>query len=63
MDITLQESAKTISLQHEMISGYLAESENMRLKYKKIILEVTDVSKLKSIYQNFVTENERYGNL
>ena len=63
MDMTLQESAKAIAIQHEMLSGYLSESENMRLKYKKIILEETDISKLNSIYENFVTENERYGNL
>jgi hypothetical protein len=63
MNMSLQESASAIALQHEMISGYLAESENIRLKYKKIILEETDISKLKPIYDNFVTESDRYGDL
>ena len=63
MNMTLQESAKAIKLQHEMLSGYLSESENLRLKYKKIILEENDLSKLKLIYENFVTESDRYGNL
>jgi hypothetical protein len=63
MGMTLLESAKAIALQHEIISGYLAESENLRLKYKKIILEENDISELKSIYENFFTEAERYGNL
>ena len=63
MSMTLQESAKAIKLQHEMLSGYLSESENLRLKYKKIILEENDLSKLKLIYENFATESDRYGNL
>ena len=63
MGLTLQQSAKAIVLQHESLSGFLSESENLRLKYKKIILEETDLSKLRSHYENFVTENERYGNL
>ena len=61
--LTLQQAAKSVKVQHEIQSGFLSESENLRLKYKSLIVNETDVSKLKSHLDRFIIENERYGEL
>lgn len=63
MGITLQQSASTICLQHDSQAGFLAESENIRIKYKNIIINEADITKLKGHLENFITEHEKYSNI
>ena len=60
-NISLQESAKLIIMQHEIRSGFLSENETLRLKYKDLICKETDIANLKKIVNNFVVENSKYG--
>jgi hypothetical protein len=61
--ITLQEAAKMILTQHEILSDCLSEFENIRLKYKKKILKETDLKNLNPILEQFYTEFDRYSHL
>ena len=61
--LTLQQSANAIKIQHEIQSGFLSESENIRLKYKDLIANETDISKLKMHFDDFMIENDMYGAL
>jgi hypothetical protein len=63
MGLTLQQSASAICLQHDSQAGFLAEGENVRIKYKNIIINETDITKLKSHLENFMTEHEKYSHL
>jgi hypothetical protein len=60
-DVSLQESAKLIIMQHDIRSGFLSENETLRLKYKELICKETDIANLKNIVNNFVVENSKYG--
>lgn len=59
-EVTLQEAAKIIKLQHEFRSGLLAESENLRMKYKKMIAEETNIENLKNHFTSFKNEIDKY---
>lgn len=63
MNLTLQEAATAIVLQHNAQSGFLAESENIRIKYKNLIINETDISQLKVHLENFITEHEKYSSI
>lgn len=58
---TVHEAANIIVLQYDMESSFLAESENIRIKYTDIIREETDIKRLKEIVQDFYTEHYFYG--
>jgi hypothetical protein len=60
-DISLQEAAKLIIMQHDIRSGFLSENETLRLKYKDLICKETDIANLKNIVNSFVVENSKYG--
>jgi hypothetical protein len=60
-NVSLQEAAKLCLIQYEMQSGYLAESENIRIRYKNIIQEETDLKNIKGIISDFHTAHQRYG--
>lgn len=60
MDISLNDSAKMIKLQHEMASSKLAEFENIRIKYKNLITNETEISNLKSILNSFYVQFRNY---
>lgn len=61
--ISLQESAKQIMLQHEIESTYLAETENLRMKYANIVRNENDIVNLKTIYNDFEVECYKFGYL
>jgi hypothetical protein len=60
-NISLQEAAKQSLIQYEIQSGYLAESENIRIKYKNILQEETDLKNIKGIISEFQTAHQKYG--
>ena len=59
-NISLQESAKLIKLQYEFQAYEFAESENLRLKYKKLIIEETDIKNLKTHVTSAIIEHDGY---
>jgi hypothetical protein len=59
----LQTSAKQIVLQYNLTSGFLAESENIRIKYQDLIINESDISKLKPLLEQFNIEYSSYGKL
>ena len=61
MGITLQQSASAICLQHDSQAGLLAESENIRIKYKNIIINEADITKLKGHLENFISKPRSSG--
>lgn len=61
--ISANEAAKIITLQYDMESSYLAESENIRTKYVDLIRAETDIVNLKEIVRDFYTEHHSYGSL
>lgn len=60
-NISLQEAAKHCLIQYEIQAGYLAESENIRVKYKDIIEKEKDIKNIKTIVNDFETEHHKYG--
>lgn len=62
-EISLQEAARTIMLQHEIQSGMLAENEAIRVKFTNLIRKEKDISKLKNIYRDYETVTSKYGSL
>jgi len=60
-NLSLQEAAKHCMIQYEIQAGYLAESENIRVKYKNILEKETDIKNIKSIVNEFETEHHKYG--
>lgn len=58
--LTLRQSADSIILQHEIKSGFLAESESVRLKYKNLVVNEKDIANLKNIYKDFL-DLQKYG--
>lgn len=62
-EITLQEAAKRICLKHDFQSGYLAEVETLRMKYKDLICDETDIKNLKVTAENFDKEVVSYGQI
>ena len=61
--LSLQEAAKRICLKHDFQSGYLAEVETLRMKYKDLICDETDIKNLKNILENFNKEVVTYGQI
>jgi len=61
--LTLQEAAKRICLKHDFQSGYLAEVETLRMKYKDLICDETDIKNLKTTIENFNKEVITYGQI
>lgn len=61
--LTLQEAAKRICMKHDFQSGYLAEVETLRMKYKDLICDETDIKNLKPIIENFNKEVITYGQI
>jgi hypothetical protein len=62
-NISLQESAKLIILQHNIQSGMLSESENLRLEFTEIVRKEQDITKLKNIFIDFEKVSGKYGSL
>lgn len=62
-NITLQQAAREVMLQNEIERGFLAESEQLRMKYTDIIRKETDIKNLKKIYVDFDTENVKMSSL
>lgn len=60
-DIDLQEAAMTVVLKYESESAFLAESENLRIRYTDMIRKETDIKNLKTILRDFYTEHYFYG--
>lgn len=58
--ISLTQSAKEIVLQHQMQSGALAESENIRIKFTNMVRGEKNVANLLHILENFEIESYRY---
>jgi hypothetical protein len=62
-NITLQESAKIIKFQHESRAGLLAETENLRMKYKKMIVEENNIKNLPAHLDSFKNEIDKYSDI
>ena len=60
VNISLKESARLIMLQHEDATAFLAESENLRIRFTNIIRKETNLQKLAGILEDFNTENVNY---
>lgn len=61
--ISLQESAQQIKLQYEFQKHYLAESENLRIKYTNIVRKEKDIKNLREILNSFYTDAHGYSSL
>lgn len=59
--IDLQESARRIIIQYEIQCSYLAESENVRMKYKEKLLNEKNIENLRNLLNDFMTEHHKYG--
>jgi len=62
-NISLQQSAKEIKFQYDNISNMVSDAEFIRLKYKKLIVNETDIKKLNAHYEDLLTIFEKYGHL
>jgi hypothetical protein len=62
-DISLQQAANEIELQYQIKSGFLSESENIRIKYTNLVRKENDISNIKGIFQEFHNESYRYAGL
>jgi hypothetical protein len=63
VNISMQESAKQILMQYELQSCYLADSENLRIKYTNIIRKENQIENLKNILTSFYTDAHGYSSL
>jgi hypothetical protein len=63
MNISLQEAAKQIKLQHEIKHTYLAENESLRIKYTEMIVNEKDIKNLHNIYDAFNISRQAYSSL
>ena len=61
LGIGLVEAARRIMLQYETQSAFLAENENMRMRYTTAIKNETDIANLSAISANFLNEIGRIG--
>ena len=61
--VSMQESAKQIKIQHELQNCYLADSENLRIKYTNIIRKEKEIENLKNILTSFYTDSHGYSSL
>lgn len=59
-EISLEMAAKRIIFKHEDNQAKLAELENLRIRYQKLILEESDLKKIKAIVINLDTELRQY---
>jgi hypothetical protein len=59
-DISLTQSAKEIVLQYQIQSGFLSETESIRIKYTNIIRKEQDIKRLITILEDFQTESYRF---
>lgn len=62
-NIPFQQAAKEILLNHEIQSGFLAESESLRIKYTNFIRNEKDIKNLTRMLNNFETENFKLGSV
>ena len=62
-NLSLQEAAKKIMFQHDIMASRLAETENMRLRYAYMVRDETDIKNLKQILNSFITEKTHYSSL
>lgn len=58
--ISLTQSAKEIVLQYQIQSGFLSETESIRIKYTNIVRKEQDLKKLITIFEDFQTESYRF---
>lgn len=61
--LSLLEAAKVIYFKHENVVSMMSENENLRLRYTKIIREITDVDQITKVYHTFKSETTKYGKL
>lgn len=59
--IDIVEAAKRIKFQYETNAAFLAESENLRIKYTKLVKNEQDLENLQTIQNQFDTESRKYG--
>ena len=59
-DISLTQSAKEIVLQYQIQSGFLSETESIRIKYTNIVRKEQDIKRLITILEDFQTESYRF---
>jgi hypothetical protein len=62
-NISLQQAANEIELQYQIKSGFLSESENIRIKYTNLVRKETDICNLQGIFQDFHDESYKYASL
>lgn len=59
--IDIVEAAKKIKFQYETTAAFLAESENLRIKYTKIVKAEQELENLLGILNQYETESRKYG--
>lgn len=59
--IDIVEAAKKIKFQYETNAAFLAESENIRIKYTKLVKTEQQLENLQAIQNQFDTESRKYG--
>ena len=62
-DISLQEAANRIIIKNKILEAGLAESETLRIRTKKAILNSSSLQELNDVFNKFDTELSKYGNL
>ena len=62
-EIDLHEAAKRILIKNTMQEAGLSESENLRLRSKKSIMDATSMKELREAYDKFEVEIDKYGDL
>jgi len=63
MNVDLQTASKEIVLQHKFFKSFLLNTERLRIKFKKIIQDCSDITKIKSIVSQFKSESIIYAKL
>jgi hypothetical protein len=62
-NISLQEAANLIINKNMILESGLSESELLRIKTKKAILNCSSLPELQDVYNKFTTELTKYGEL
>lgn len=62
-EISIQEASKHILIKNTIQEAGLAESENLRIRSKKAIMQATSMKELSEVFNRFDTELAKYGDL
>ena len=59
----IQTAAKEVLIQNKIYKTRLNNTETMRIKYKKLIQECSDITQIREIVNEFLCDGELYGRI